>query len=72
MTPCQHARSTSASKISLPAVTSNIEVPRSSFTSCDNLLRDIEQLHLPIDDTAYRRFSRYVGHHLVGCNDCSN
>ena len=71
MTLRQHARSTSSSAIRLPAVTSNIEVPRSSFTPCDNLAQDIEQMHVPTDDTAYRRLSRHVGHHLLRCDDCS-
>ena len=75
-TPQQPARSTSSSGIPLPTVTSTVEVPRSSFTPCDNLVRDIEQLSMPClvtDDfnySVFKRLSRFVGHHLQGCDDC--
>ena len=74
--PRQSAGPTSPSGVVHPTVTSTIQVPRSSFTPCDNLVQDIEQLIVPsqvTDDfnySVFKRLSRFVGHHIQGCVDC--
>ena len=62
--------------LQLPSSNNAVSVPRSTFTPCDHLLRELDQRDMlqESDDFGYRIYRRVcytIGLHLQHCSDCS-
>ena len=59
----------------IPSSNTLVDVPRANFFPCEQLLRDLEGLRISTDesdfqDLGFRRICRFVGRHLLQCDDC--
>ena len=62
--------------LQLPSSNNAVSVPRSTFTPCDHLLRELDQRDMlqESDDFGYgiyRRVCYTIGLHSQHCSDCS-
>ena len=77
MTPTFPTPTRSTSAIQAPLPQDAVAVPRSTFSACDQLNSELEQINVeePVDDfgySVYRNVCGLVGTHLQRCTECTS